>query len=124
MKFSQIALVSVAVAGCCVGLRAYQRVADFGFGDAPLDARKARLLDVLQDTDVRSLKYLYDFGDGWEHTVRIERVTEPVPAMAYPRLIGRACGMEKMRPLALKADIRASGEDHGFRWAVCDWRLM
>src|SRR3982074_3802849 len=37
MKFSQIALVSAAAATCCVGLRAYQRVADFGFGndDAP-----------------------------------------------------------------------------------------
>ena len=37
MKLSQIALVSVAAATCCVGLRAYQRVADFGFGndDAP-----------------------------------------------------------------------------------------
>jgi Plasmid pRiA4b ORF-3-like protein len=62
-------------------------VPDPDFGDGPLDARKARLLDVLEDTGVRSLKYLYDFGDGWEHTVRIERVTEPVPAMAYPRLI-------------------------------------
>ena len=33
MKLSQIALVLVAVATCCVGLRAYQRVADFGFGN-------------------------------------------------------------------------------------------
>ncbi|HTC74438.1 MAG TPA: hypothetical protein VK684_02600, partial [Edaphobacter sp.] len=37
MKLAQIALVSVAAATCCAGLRAYQRVADFGFGndDAP-----------------------------------------------------------------------------------------
>ncbi len=33
MKLSQIAIVSVAAATCCVGLRAYQRVADFGFGN-------------------------------------------------------------------------------------------
>ena len=33
MKLSQIALVSLAAATCCVGLRAYQRVADFGFGN-------------------------------------------------------------------------------------------
>src|SRR5579863_10170728 len=53
-------------------------VPDPDFGDGPLDARKARLLDVLEDTGViRSLRYLYDFGDGWEHTVRIERVASP-----------------------------------------------
>jgi hypothetical protein len=60
---------------------------DPDFGDGPLDARKARLVDVLEDVGVKSLKYLYDFGDGWEHTVRIERVTDAVPAMTYPRLI-------------------------------------
>jgi Plasmid pRiA4b ORF-3-like protein len=62
-------------------------VPDPDFGEGPLDARKARLIDVLEDTGARSLKYLYDFGDGWEHTVRIERITEPVDGVAYPRLI-------------------------------------
>lgn len=62
-------------------------VPDPDFGDGPLDARKARLLDVLEDVGVRSLKYLYDFGDGWEHTVRIERVTNAVAGIVYPRLI-------------------------------------
>jgi hypothetical protein len=57
------------------------------FGDGPLDASKTRLADVLEDVGVKSLKYLYDFGDGWEHTIRIERVTDPVPGIAYPRLI-------------------------------------
>lgn len=62
-------------------------VPDPDFGVGPLDARKARLLDVLEDVGVRSLKYLYDFGDGWEHTVRIERVTDAVAGIVYPRLI-------------------------------------
>jgi hypothetical protein len=61
-------------------------VPDPDFDDGPLDARKARLIDVVEDVGVRSLKYLYDFGDGWEHTVRIERITEAVPGIAYPRL--------------------------------------
>ncbi len=65
-------------------------VPDPDFGDGPLDARRARLLDVLEDMGVRSLKYLYDFGDGWEHTVRLERVTEPIPGTTYPRLIEAA----------------------------------
>ena len=57
------------------------------FGDGPLDASKARLIDVLEDVGVRSLKYLYDFGDGWEHSVRIERITDAVPGIPYPRLL-------------------------------------
>jgi hypothetical protein len=56
-------------------------------GDAPLDASKARLIDVLEDVGARSLKYLYDFGDGWEVSLRIERLTEAMPGIAYPRLI-------------------------------------
>jgi hypothetical protein len=44
---------------------------DPDWGDGPLDARKTRLLDVLEDTGVKTLKYLYDFGDGWEHTVKV-----------------------------------------------------
>jgi pRiA4b ORF-3-like protein len=63
---------------------------DPDFGDGPLDASKARLIDVLEDVGARSLKYLYDFGDGWEHTIRIERVTDAVPAMTYPCLVEAA----------------------------------
>jgi Plasmid pRiA4b ORF-3-like protein len=60
---------------------------DPDFDGGPLDARKARLIDVIEDTGVRSFKYLYDFGDGWEHAVRIERITGAIPGIAYPRLI-------------------------------------
>src|SRR5215469_9560414 len=41
-----------------------------------LDARKARLGDVLADVGPKTLKYLYDFGDGWEHTIKIERLID------------------------------------------------
>lgn len=60
---------------------------DPDYGDGPLDASKARLIDVLEDVGARSLKYLYDFGDGWEHSVRIERITDPAPGTTYPCLI-------------------------------------
>lgn len=52
-----------------------------------LDARKARLGDVLEDIGTKTLKYLYDFGDGWEHTIKIERLLDPEPGVLYPRLI-------------------------------------
>jgi Plasmid pRiA4b ORF-3-like protein len=36
---------------------------------------------------MRNQEYLYDFGDGWEHSVRIERITDAVPSIVYPRLL-------------------------------------
>lgn len=60
---------------------------DPDFGDGPLDAKKARLVDVLEDIGTKTLKYLYDFGDGWEHTVKVERIADAVPGVAYPVLI-------------------------------------
>jgi hypothetical protein len=70
------------------------RARDVGWGipdrdcrDGPLDARKAQLDDVLEDVGTKTLKYLYDFGDGWEHTIKIERLFDPEPGVTYPRLI-------------------------------------
>jgi len=62
-------------------------VPDPDFDHGPHDARKARLTDVLEDVGVRSLKYFYDFGDGWEHIVRIGRISDPLAGLLYPRLI-------------------------------------
>jgi len=63
------------------------RVPDPDWGEGPLDARKTRLLDVLQDTGAKTLKYLYDFGDGWEHTIKVERIKDPMRGLTYPLLI-------------------------------------
>jgi pRiA4b ORF-3-like protein len=70
------------------------RVGDVGWGipdpgwpDGPLDARKARLADVIEDVGTRTLRYIYDFGDGWEHTIKIDRLGDPAPGVACPRLI-------------------------------------
>jgi hypothetical protein len=52
-----------------------------------LDARKARLGDILEDIGTKKLVYLYDFDDGWEHTIKIERLTDPEPGEFYPRLV-------------------------------------
>ena len=62
-------------------------IPDPDWGGGPLDARKARLVDVLDDVGVKTLKYLYDFGDGWEHTIKIEHIADAMPGVAYPRLI-------------------------------------
>ena len=56
---------------------------DPDFGDGPLDASKAPLVDVLKDVGVKSLKYLYDFGDGWQHT-RSASSASLIPCPAPP----------------------------------------
>jgi hypothetical protein len=58
---------------------------DPDWGDGPLDARKARLVDALEDA--KTLRYIYDFGDGWEHTIKVERLIDAEPGLIYPRLI-------------------------------------
>ena len=35
----------------------------------------------------KTLHDLYDFGDGWEHTIKIERFAEAVPGLPYPLLL-------------------------------------
>lgn len=42
------------------------------------------------------MSYEYDFGDGWQHEIVLERVTESEPGIKYPRCIegARACPPE------------------------------
>jgi len=34
--------------------------------------------------------YLYDFGDGWKHTIVLEKILDPVPGERYPICIDGA----------------------------------
>jgi Plasmid pRiA4b ORF-3-like protein len=72
-----------------------------------LDARKARLGDVLEDIGTKKLVYLYDFGDGWEHTIKVERLTDSESGVLYPRLI--------------EVSGRCPPEDCGGPWGYADF---
>src|SRR5438093_9473875 len=48
-----------------------------------LDARKARLGDVLEDVGKKTLKYLYDFGDGLEQTIKVGRLIKAETGTPY-----------------------------------------
>lgn len=80
---------------------------DGGFGDGPLDARKATLLGVLEDMGVKTLTYLYDFGDGWEHKIKVERIFAGVPGLEVPFL--------------LEASGRCPPEDIGGPWGYMEF---
>jgi hypothetical protein len=38
-------------------------------------------------TKTKTLTYTYDFGDSWNHKISIEKIIDPEPGAAYPRLI-------------------------------------
>ena len=51
-----------------------------------------RLATVLPELGAQIL-YLYDFGDYWQHDIRLEAVSPPVSDVTYPRLLdgARSC---------------------------------
>jgi hypothetical protein len=45
--------------------------------------RTVRLFGVLGKIGAKAI-YTYDFGDGWEHGITVEKILPPVPGQAYP----------------------------------------
>ena len=82
-------------------------IPDPGWSDGPLNARKATLWDVIEDTGAKTLHYLYDFGDGWEHTIKLLAIDDGEAGTAYPVL--------------LDAKGRCPPEDIGGPWGYGDF---
>lgn len=99
------------------------------------DERGVRL-DALLQWPRQKLVYEYDFGDGWQHTVLLEKVIDRDPAAVYPACIAaeRACPPEDcggpygyMDLLEILADRKherhrelSEWVGEGFDPAVCD----
>ena len=62
----------------------------FDFGTAPIDARKSRLYDVARETGAKTIHYLYDFGDSWDHVIKLERWFENTDTVGLPLLLDAA----------------------------------
>lgn len=60
-----------------------------------LNARRVKLWQVINRRQMKFL-YKYDFGDGWEHEVVLERILNPVDGIMYPICLegARACPPE------------------------------
>ena len=88
------------------------------------DEKRFRLGQVL--TVVKAtMRWDYDFGDGWEHIVAVEAIGPADPTVVYPRCIGgrRACPPEDcggswgyQELLAARAD-----PDHPRRDELMEW---
>lgn len=65
------------------------------WGQEFVDERLAALKDVVGG-GLKKFVYEYDFGDGWEHAITVEKVLAAEAGVAYPRCVGgkRACPPE------------------------------
>ena len=59
------------------------------YGARPVGAGRVQLGD-LAARGIKRFSYVYDMGDNWEHTIRIEKLLSGDPAATYPRLIAGA----------------------------------
>ncbi|MEW4568360.1 plasmid pRiA4b ORF-3 family protein [Tautonia sp. JC769] len=71
---------------------------DFGmdFGSEEQDEDTVLLSRVAEGGKRTRMRYVYDFGDSWEHEVTVEKALAPEPGVEYPRCVGgaRACPPE------------------------------
>lgn len=96
---------------------------DFGPGRQYSDRNVT--LGALIDRGVTRFVYRYDFGDDWEHDVRIERVDDPKADVEYPVLMEGArrappedCG----GPFGFQDFLAAmKDEDHEDHETIVDW---
>ena len=60
---------------------------DLDFGIEIHDSREATLATILAMPDFKVLRYNYDFGDDWRHTIKVERRFSAELWEQYPRLV-------------------------------------
>ena len=67
---------------------------DENWGEPPRDERRTRLDAITGEGS--SLRYAYDFGDGWDHRIVVEKVVPASTGAVLPACIGgrRACPPE------------------------------
>lgn len=67
-------------------------IGDEHYGEDPdgememANSRETNLSHVVQ-AGVKKFRYIYDFGDHWEHVILVEKVLEAQPQIKYPRCV-------------------------------------
>jgi hypothetical protein len=52
-----------------------------------IDARSTSLHKAIKDNGTLSFKYIYDLGDGWTHSIKVEKIEPAIVGLDYPFLI-------------------------------------
>ncbi|KAF8777314.1 uncharacterized protein y4hQ-like [Argiope bruennichi] len=68
---------------------------DFDSFAETIPEERAKLMDFFTEPKTKAL-YEYDFGDGWEHDVVLEKILSAVEGIVYPKCVAgkRACPPE------------------------------
>ena len=61
---------------------------EFDWGDPVRAERRVILVTALSGT--KTFRYTYDFGDGWEHRIKVEMLLPPDPASITPHCLAGA----------------------------------
>ena len=89
------------------------------------DARKTTLARVLTEPNFKVLRYTYDFGDDWQHTINIERRFSAQLWDEFPRLIdarGRCPPEDVGGPWGYAEYLKAMSDPHHPRHAeLIEW---
>jgi hypothetical protein len=69
---------------------------DYGAFGPPMKDEVEATLKKVAPKEGSKLTYLYDFGDGWDHTILVEKILSADPSVEYPVCTGgkRACPPE------------------------------
>ncbi len=75
---------------------AYYGISDPEWGDPNMIDESTVMLSQIISSRRKKFTFDYDFGDGWEHEVLVEKVLEPEPGVTYPVCLTgrRACPPE------------------------------
>jgi hypothetical protein len=133
MKLSELAAVLEAAMGWLGGhLHAFEadgvvyEIPDdesFGFRSS-VDEHKARLGDVLPAVKL-TMRWDYDFGDGWEHDVVVEAIEPQRSDVTYPVCLAgkRACPPDDCGGLWGYGNLLAAHSDptHGEHVELTEW---
>ncbi|MEW5956096.1 MAG: plasmid pRiA4b ORF-3 family protein [Chloroflexota bacterium] len=130
-KLSQLHLILQAVMGW-ENYHLHQFVVgDIYFGEPrpddyyELNDERKFTLSQITATEGFKFSYEYDFGDNWQHDLRVEKIMPPEPNVQYPHCITgkRACPPEDVGGVWGYADFLAAIKDphHPEHQVMLDW---
>ena len=63
---------------------------EFDYENDDLDENTVKLWEIFSTT--KTVEYTYDFGDNWEHIIKLEDTIDPVKGQVYPKITsGKMC---------------------------------
>ena len=95
------------------------------FAEAMGDVSKTRLYDIVRDTGAKTIRYTYDFGDSWEHVIKLEKwvvntVVEGLPLLLEAK--GRCPPEDVGGPPGYETFLAALKDPaHPEHAAMCEW---